>query len=228
MSIKLFLNLGAGDLHSGFDRINSRLEVDGTLVTQTQASLPGNSALQDLHYQWQFCYAAYYENCVSHLRNHHNSIEIDRTGITGFSVSSFAETTTELAQAMRQWLDTSSFGEISTQLDQHLLKTAKIVIIIESTAEQIHRLPWHCWQLIADYPAAKITFSLNTYQRQTSRSQRTKPRILAIFGDSTGIDTAADAKLIQQLPADLVTLTAPSIDEFRRNRSEERRVGKEC
>lgn len=217
MSIKLFLNLGAGNLNSGFDRINSRLEIDDALVAQTQASLPGNSELQDLHYQWQFCYAAYYENCVSPLRNDPDSIEIDRTGITGFSVSSFAETTTELAREMRQWLDTSSFGEISTQLHQHLIKTAEVVIIIESTDDRIYRLPWHYWRAIADYPQAKITFSLNSYQRQASTSHRTKPRILAIFGDSTGIDTAADAKFIQQLHADLVTLTAPSIDRFRQN-----------
>jgi hypothetical protein len=118
MSIKLFLSLGAGNLNTGFDRINSRLEVDGKLVSQTQGSLPSNSELQDLHYQWQFGYAAYYENCVNLLRG---SIELESTGITGFSVTSFEETTIELAREMRRWLDSSSLREIGTQLHDRLI-----------------------------------------------------------------------------------------------------------
>jgi CHASE2 domain-containing sensor protein len=213
MSIKVFLNLGAGNLNTGFDRINSRLEVDGKLVAQTQGSLPSNSELQNLHYQWQFGYAAYYENCINLLRG---SIEIESTGITGFSVTSFEETTIELARAMRQWLDISSFCEIGTQLHDRLIQDKEVIIIVESADDLIYRLPWHCWSAIADYQQAEITFSLNTYQRKTSISQRTKPRILAVFGDSTGIDTAVDANFIQQLQADLVTLTEPTIAELRR------------
>jgi CHASE2 domain-containing sensor protein len=213
MSIKLFLSLGAGNLNTGFDRINSRLEVDGKLVAQTQGSLASNLELQDLHYQWQFGYAAYYENCVNLLRG---SIELESTGITGFSVTSFEETTIELAREMRRWLDSSSLREIGTQLHDRLIQDKEVIIIVESADDRIYRLPWHCWSAIADYQQAEITFSLNTYQRQTSTSHRIKPRVLSVFGDSTGIDTTADAEFIQQLQADLVTLTEPSIAELRR------------
>ncbi len=217
MSNQVFLSLGAGNLNVGFDRIDSRLEVDGKLVAKQQASLPSNSELQDLHYQWQFCYAAYYDNCLDPLRgNGGTTIELDSTGIAGFSVTSFAETTIDLAREMRHWLDSSSFSAIGADLQQRFSQNEEITIVIESEDDRIYRLPWHCWSAIADYPQAEITFSLNTYQRQNSTSHRSKPRILAVFGDSTGIDTAADAEFIQQLQADLVTLTEPSIAKLQR------------
>jgi CHASE2 domain-containing sensor protein len=215
MSITAFLSLGSGNLTTGFDRISFRLELAGQLIAQTQASLPGNSALQDLHYQWEFCYAAYYDNCVDSLRGANNRrIELESTGISGFSVTSFAETTIELAREMRQWLNSGSFGKIGTQLTNQLNQDTESIVTIESADDRLYRLPWHYWSAIADYPQVEITFSLATYQQQPSISHRTKPRVLAVFGDRMGLDTTADARSIQQLPADLVTLTEPSIVEL--------------
>jgi len=223
MSIVLFLNLGVGSLSNGFDRINSRLEVDGKLVAQLQGSLPGNAELQDLCYQWQFYYAAYYDNYPQAVRGDNPQIELDSTGITGFSVTSFDRTRQQLETQMREWLDLSSFSTLAEPLLWHAgdlaaqperLHHSEVIIIIESADDRIYRLPWHCWSALIDCPQAEITFSLNTYQRQTSTSGRTKPRILAVFGDRTGIDTTADATFIHQLSADLVTLIEPTISQL--------------
>ena len=225
MSIALFLSLGAGSLSSGFDRINSRLEVDGQLIAQLQGSLPGNPELQDLYYQWQFYYAAYYDNYPQPVRGDPPQIELDSTGVTGFSVTSFAQTRAKLEAEMLAWLDTSSFSTLAEPLLWSLcnhraaaserLRPTEAIIIIESADDRIYRLPWHCWRALANCPQAEITFSLNTYQRKIGTSDRTKPRILAVFGDRTGIDTDADAACIQRLPADLVTLIEPSIAQLR-------------
>ncbi len=217
MSSKVFLNLGAGNLNIGFERIETRLEVDGKLVAKIQASLPSNLELQELHYQWQFCYAAYYDNCGSLLRSNSGNIELDDTGIAGFSVTTFAETTIELAREMRLWLDNSSFREIGDRLYGLCYDSEdEVIIAIESADERIYRLPWHCWSAVADRPQVEIIFSLNTYQHQASISHRNKPRVLAVFGDSTGIDTTVDAASIQRLPVDLAMLVEPSIDRLKR------------
>ena len=224
MSIALFLSLGAGSLSSGFDRINSRLEVDGKLVAQLQGSLPSNSQLQDLYYQWQFYYAAYYDNYPQPVRGDDLQIELDSTGVTGFSVTSFDRTRAQLETQMLAWLETSSFSTLAAPLLWHIgelasqserLHQSEVIIIIESADDRIYRLPWHCWSALANCPQAEITFSLNTYRRQQSSSDRTKPRILAVFGDRTGIDTEADAGFIQQLQADLVTLVEPTVAQLR-------------
>ncbi|WP_310413353.1 CHASE2 domain-containing protein [Chamaesiphon sp. OTE_8_metabat_110] len=223
MSIALFLSLGAGSLSSGFDRINSRLEVDNQLVGQLQGSLPGNPELQTLYYQWQFFYAAYYDNYLHAVRGEPPKIELDTTGVTGFSVTSFAQTRAKLEAEMLAWLDTSAFSALAEPLLWRIGNAAapersrptEAIIIIESADDRIYRLPWHCWSALAHCPQAEITFSLNTYQRKLSTSDRTKPRILAVFGDRTGIDTMTDAACIQRLPADLVTLVEPSIAQLR-------------
>jgi CHASE2 domain-containing sensor protein len=214
VSGKIFLNLGVGNLSEGFAQISSRLEIDGELVAQKYGSLPSNSALQDLYYRWQFYYAAYYENYPNPLRGEEIEIELDSTGITGFSVSTFKETRIDLERAMGEWLDCECFEPISRDLRHKLEPNREIIIIIETEEDSIHRLPWHCWSLLENFPRAEIAFSLNTYQRQTYTSHRTKPRILAILGDRIGIDTAAEIRAIQQLQGDLVFSIEPSIAEI--------------
>jgi CHASE2 domain-containing sensor protein len=216
MSIEVFINLGEGNLNGGFDRIDSRIEINGKLVAQLQGSLPGNSELQDLYYQWQFHYAAYYDNYPHPVRGDAAKIEIESTGLTGFSITSFAQIRIELETQMRSWLDSSSFEQIGTHLREKLSADEETIAIVSSADDRIFRLPWQCWSALSGYDRVEITFSLNTYLYQTSTSCRTKPRILAVFGDRTGIDTTADAASIRQLEADLVTLTEPSIAELTR------------
>jgi CHASE2 domain-containing sensor protein len=214
MSSKVFLSLGQGNLNEGFSQVTARLESSGQLVAQQQGSLLGNIELQNLQRQWQFYYAAYYDHYSGDLRENDSSIEIEHTGVTGFSVTSFQETRHKLQQEMCKWLDSSSFDPINRHLRSKLNVSEDIVVIIETADDTIHRLPWHCWSFIADFSQAEVAFSLSTYQQQHYQSHRTKPRILAIFGDRTGIDTSTDAQLIHQLPADIISLTEPSLAEL--------------
>jgi CHASE2 domain-containing sensor protein len=222
MSIKVFLSLGAGSLNGGFDRIESRLEVNGKLVARQQGSLPGNSELQDLYNQWQFYYAAYYENHSHPVRGDGAEIELDPTGVTGFAVTSFGQIRSELETGMRAWLDGSSFSPIGERVRQATLADGEVIISIATEDDRIYRLPWHCWSAIDRSQQAEITFSLHTYQCQASHSTRSHPRILAVFGDCTGIDLAADAEFIQHLRADVVTLVEPSIAELSQELDDER------
>jgi hypothetical protein len=213
VSIKVFLNLGAGNLSVGFDRINSRIEVNGKSIAQQQASLPANPQLQDLFYLWQFYYAAYYDRYPCQSRGEGAEIELDLTGVTGFSVTSFDRTRVQLETQMREWLNCGSFVTMPPNLQPAV--SQETIVIIESEDDRIYRLPWHCWSALDAYPRAEITFSLNTYHRQVVISGRSKPRILAVFGDRTGIDTQTDREFIQQLQADLAILTEPSAIELR-------------
>jgi CHASE2 domain-containing sensor protein len=214
MSTKVFLSLGQGNLSDGFRQVTTRLESHGQLIAQQQGNLPSNLELQNLQRQWQFYYAAYYDNHADHLRANNPKFEIENTGVTGFSVTTFQETRQKLGQEMRNWLDSRSFEPISRQLRSKLAHHDEIVIIVETADDQIHRLPWHYWSLITDFPQTEVAFSLSTYQQQAYISQRTKPRILAVFGDRTGIDTSPDALLLHQLPADIISLNEPSLAEL--------------
>jgi CHASE2 domain-containing sensor protein len=216
MSNKVLLKLGAGNLHEGFQHISSVLEKDGRIIAQVQGSLPPNPELQSLYYRWQFSYAAYYETAQSIVRGEHPPIEIEDTGIEGFSENTFQETYTQLQQCMFEWLESPSFSKISNQLRLKFQEDDEIAIIIETQNEFIHCLPWHFWSLLQDFRKNEVAFSLETYQSQTVVANRSQPRILAVFGDSTGIDLAEDAKFIRQLHAEFVFLDQPSPLELSR------------
>lgn len=126
-------------MSGGFERIDSRLEIDGKLVAKLQGSLPGNSELQDLYYQWQFYYAAYYDNYPHSVRGDAVEIELDRTGVTGFSVTSFAQTRMKLEAQMQGWLDCRSFSTLVPLLP--CMSDREVIIIIESADDRIYRLP---------------------------------------------------------------------------------------
>jgi CHASE2 domain-containing sensor protein len=216
MSHKVLLKLGAGNLHEGFQHISAVLEKDGHIIAQVQGSLPCNPELQSLYYRWQFSYAAYYEPVQSIVRGQYAEIEIEDTGIEGFSENTFQETYTQLQQCMWEWLESPSFSKISNQLRLKFQEDDEIAIIIETQNEFVHRLPWHFWSLLQDFRKTEVAFSLETYQHQRVEVNRSQPRILAVFGDSTGIDLAEDAKFIRQLHAEFVFLDQPSPLELSR------------
>jgi hypothetical protein len=206
---KVRLQLGDGNLQNGFRQINLVLEKNGSVIAQEQGSLPGNIELYNLSNRWKFGYDAYYDSSLNKLRSYGADIEIEDSGIEGFSTSTFAETCAEFQQCMEEWLESVSFSEIGREMLLQFQKNDEIAIVIETADEFIQRLPWHFWRILRDFRKAEIAFSLPTHQRQTVSVKRSKPRILAIFGDSTGLDLEADRQFICQLKAEFVFLEQP-------------------
>jgi CHASE2 domain-containing sensor protein len=214
MSNRVLLKLGNGNLQNGFQQVSLVLEKNGSVISQEQGSLPGNVELHDLYNRWKFGYEAYYETSLSTLRGHGAEIEIEDTGIEGFSTSTFPETCAEFQQRMVEWLESASFSKIGNQMRLRFQENDEIAIVIETADEFIQRLPWHFWSLLQDFRKAEIAFSLQTYQRQIVSVKRSKPRILAVFGDSTDLDLEADRRFIRQLKAEPVFLEQPTPDEL--------------
>jgi CHASE2 domain-containing sensor protein len=210
MSNKIFLKLGTGNLQTGWSQVSAVLEKNGRTIAQVQGSLPHNLQLQNLYSLWQFGYAAYYEQFFGVLRGQHPEIEVEDTGIEGFSVTTFQEASEQLQHCMLTWLESPSFSAINNQMRLRFQPDDEITIVIETEDELIYRLPWHFWQILQDFRKAELAFSLQTYQRQRVVVNRSKPRILAVLGDSTNIDLDADAEFIRQLRAEVVFLDQPS------------------
>ncbi|HEY9600685.1 MAG TPA: CHASE2 domain-containing protein, partial [Allocoleopsis sp.] len=65
----------------------------------------------------------------------------------------------------------------------------------------LRRLPWHLWDLCDRYLKAETALSVPVYERvEQLVLPHTQVRILAILGNSTGINTQADRLLLEQLP----------------------------
>ena len=94
-----------------------------------------------------------------------------------------------------------SFHPIREKWLEKLAPGDDIRILIQTKDLRLQKLPWHLWDLLERYPKAEIALSAPIYE-EVSRIATTNERvkILAILGDSQGIDTQADRAILENLP----------------------------
>ncbi|NEO99744.1 MAG: CHASE2 domain-containing protein [Symploca sp. SIO2E9] len=126
----------------------------------------------------------------------------------------------QAAQALKErlntWLKSESFRPIREKLLEQLIPTDEIRLIIQTENIWLRRLPWHLWDICDRYPKAEISLSVPAYENveQVSKPQ-SQVRILAILGNSNGINTEADRLLLEQLPdAQVSFLVEPQRQEL--------------
>jgi CHASE2 domain-containing sensor protein len=111
-----------------------------------------------------------------------------------------------LRQRFNQWLQAPGFRPLREQWLETLQPADLIRVIIQTPDDTVQRLPWHGWDLLERYVEAEIALSAPAYtQARRSLQPRRVIRVLAILGDSQGIDTAADRAFLAQLPQAQVT-----------------------
>jgi hypothetical protein len=98
------------------------------------------------------------------------------------------------------------------------LKYEKFIrFIIETENWQLRLLPWHLWEFFEQYLYAEVALSLPKSQVICeSKFYRAKTRILAIIGDSTGINLEIDRQQIEQSlgqTAEITFLQEPDRDK---------------
>ncbi|MBD2464603.1 CHASE2 domain-containing protein [Oscillatoria sp. FACHB-1407] len=121
----------------------------------------------------------------------------------------------EAAQHLRDrfslWLQAESFRPIREKWLEQLSPTDEIRVILQGADPGLQYLPWHLWDLLERYSKAEIALSSAAYERVSQpRPPRGSVRILAILGNSEGIDVQADRRLLEQLPdAEICFLVEP-------------------
>ncbi|MEA5573007.1 CHASE2 domain-containing protein [Calothrix sp. UHCC 0171] len=225
MSKLVILNLGKGDLNSGFPFVT--LQIQDKLCQrwwQFQGSLPANSSISELYYRWQLLYQLFYEARTINIGLRHSSsdeigIKIDDADVTHFSDVEFSEISSQLQKQINIWLDAEGFRNIERQLRMELVADESIQFILQAEDKQIRKLPWHVWSFFQDYSQAELALSAIEFKplKKTYNYQNTI-KILAILGDSTGIDINTDRKILENLPNSrtvfLVEPTRQQLDEL--------------
>jgi CHASE2 domain-containing sensor protein len=201
----LVLNLGNGDLQTGLPSIIAQLWEDPTAQPMQMAgSLPAVPALARSIQQWQALYFALYAH-LGWRRSARDSFEFDDdvADVSHISQVEFASVCQQLQIGLNQWLNSDGFGQIQRQIRTYLHPDDRIRITIAADDLSLLQLPWHLWQLLDDYPTAEIALSPSEYARSQPTPDPTKPdkvRVLAILGNSQGIDVEYDRQLLSQLP----------------------------
>ena len=226
MSKLVILNLGKGNLNDGFpfvtlqiqDRVRQRW-------WQFQGSLPANSIISELYSRWQLLYQLIYKARTINIGLRHSlsdddtGIKIDDTDLTHFSDVEFPGICEKLKKQINIWLDADGFRNIERQLRMELLPNEPIQFILQGEDSQIKKLPWHTWKFFQDYSQAELGLSgIEFKPNNKANNSSKKVRILAILGESQGIDINTDRKILENLPhAKTVFLVEPNrqqLDEY--------------
>ena len=107
-----------------------------------------------------------------------------------------------LGKNLNNWLKSESFRPIREKLLEKLLSREVIRLILQVESLPLRRLPWHLWEFFTRYPKAELALSAPAYEQAVTReNKRPHKRILAVLGNSAGIDVEADRRLLGSLPA---------------------------
>jgi CHASE2 domain-containing sensor protein len=215
----LVLNLGNGNSQTGLPSIIVQLWEEGTSQPmQIAGSLPAMPELDRLMQQWQTLYFALYAH-LGWRRSSPRSFEFDDAAdVTHISQAEFESVCQQLQICLNRWLNSDGFGQIQRRIRTYLSPEDRIRIAISAQDASVLQLPWHLWQILEDYPTAEIALSPAEYGRSPSAPPEIKPAkvsILAILGNSQGIDVEYDRRILSQLPqAEIYWLIEPSSEQL--------------
>ncbi len=146
-----------------------------------------------------------------------SDLEIEHEGLTNVSESDFTDVCDLLREKINTWLHSTSFLPIDQKLRARLSLDEDFQVIIETNDYIMRRLPWHLWDLFEEYQKAEVGLSKLKYEQVKTNTQKNVPcvRILAVLGNSEGIDVQKDRILLEQLPdTSMVFLVEPSRREL--------------
>jgi CHASE2 domain-containing sensor protein len=194
-----------GFLEQGF-RVSLEIsEGNAPVFTEATGGLPAAADLLQLFTKWQ--------------QDYYHSLGVSRIALESISVQTGTLTQIEtcrhseqrLKTALQAWLAAIEFQPIERRLRETLMPQEAVEILLRTTDQRLHRLPWHFWDFIDRYPQAELVVSSPSERIILPPRTTTQVRILAILGDRQGIDTEADRLAIAAVPnADVVFLVEPT------------------
>ncbi|BAZ51617.1 hypothetical protein NIES4103_42750 [Nostoc sp. NIES-4103] len=146
-------------------------------------------------------YYARWQSSYIQLGNRYR-LDADKIQVTNVSVSQDCQNMAHILRArFNSWLQAEDFRPLREKWLERLLPADQVRVILQSENSQLQRLPWHLWDLLERYPKTEIALSSPSYDRIVKpREPNPLVNILAILGDSKGIDTQADQAILQKCP----------------------------
>ncbi len=138
--------------------------------------------------------------------------------IYGGSINHCKQSAQHLQSLFNSWLMSEDFFPVRDELLVHFANADReaeeeTIVLIQASDRRIQKLPWHRWNLLQRYRNAQVEFVLSSLDWETPRSQyspRERVKILAILGDSDGINVDGDRQLLETLPnAEVTFLVEP-------------------
>lgn len=192
-----------GDLEQGV-RVTLEIGEEGDRPnTEISGCLPPNPDMVIAIDQWR----STYRSLASFARIKAKKIIYD--GSINKRRSDCHNKASELRSRLNNWLLSESFRPIREKWLKYLMPSDEVRVLIRTPSLQLKKLPWHLWDLVdKDYPKAEVALSFSESEQAASQQMptyRDTVRILAILGDSVGIDVNKDHELLEKLPGAATT-----------------------
>ncbi|MEH2360714.1 CHASE2 domain-containing protein [Nostoc sp.] len=204
----VILKFGEGSFEQGFAITLQIGEEHERATTEITGKLPSFPEMPLYYSHWQ----SSYRQIGNRYRLH-----ADQMQVTNVSMIQDCENTSHILRArFNTWLRAEEFRPLREKWLERLSSTEEVRVILQTENSQLQLLPWHLWDLLERYPKAEIALSSPSYDRiYKPRTKNPLVNILAIVGNSQGIDTEADQALLQQCPnADVSFLVEPQRKEL--------------
>ncbi len=194
------LKIGEGSFDRGF-AVTLQISHEG-LPTELEINsrLPAAPHIPQQYNLWQKAYlglglSARLESNKAFISNYSRSENCDRAA-------------TELLTSINDWLDADSFRRLKERFLSRLNPLDEVRILIQTENIQIQCLPWHLVNWFESYSKAEIAIAKPYYEKekQSEINLKSQVRILAIIGNSQGINTSRDRDLLEKLPNSDVSL----------------------
>ena len=106
----------------------------------------------------------------------------------------------QLSTHFNRWLRSESFSLVREKWLAVLSTTDALRVLIQTQELMLQKLPWHLWDLLTYYPNAEIALSAPNYDHFADASPAANSaKMLAILGNSEGIDIRSDRATLEQL-----------------------------
>lgn len=228
MTKLVVLNLGQGNFRQGFSTVTVQLWESINTPIQMVGSLPAAPEISELYKRWQLLYcllheALYQDRSWRKLRNNYIvddvndvDVEVEEDDITNVSLIEFSSLCEELQHHINLWFKSLPFIHINQKLRTKLAPCDEIKFIFETEDEEARKIPWHLWDFFEDYVKAVVCLSSSQFEYiQPIPKNPIRPmRILAILGNSEGIDIEKDRVTLELTNAQTVFLLEPKRQEL--------------
>lgn len=203
------LTLGDGDFQRGFPVTADIWTGSHPLPIPVIGKLPPSTEIPQIYSRWKELYKAF-----------SGRLTAPKKQLTNYSRRDFdelAKLAKELKEHLNAWLNSPEFRPIADRMREIYKLVDSFRVIVQTSTDELRRLPWHLWDFFTAFPQAEIALSNPAANRVTkSAPPRNQVRILAILGNSAGIDVNADRQELEKLlgaePKFLVEPTRQELD----------------
>ncbi|MBW4428488.1 MAG: CHAT domain-containing protein [Nostoc desertorum CM1-VF14] len=184
-----------GDLeHHGF-RVTLEIgQENARSDLEIQGNLPASPDLLHSLNQWRDSY------CNLAVNNRIKPKEIIYSGSINRQINECSKSANQLGKHLQDWLDSAEFRVVNNTLREELNREETIRVLICSDNSQIQQLPWHLWDFFQKFTKAEFAFSTIAFQKIVNSQPKAKVKILAVLGNSHGIDVKKDREFLINLP----------------------------